>query len=76
MNNDKRKQLQKIIDKLTDIKAEVEELKDDEENKKDNLPESFQNGEKGELMDAAIDNMGNAVDNIETAISDLESSIE
>jgi hypothetical protein len=46
--------------------CELEEIRDQEQSAFDNIPESLQEGEKGEAIQ-------NAIDNLENAISDLES---
>lgn len=40
MNKSRRKRIQDIKDKLLDLLAEIEEIKDEEQEAYDNLPES------------------------------------
>lgn len=47
--------------------CELESIKEDEQNAFDNLPESFQNGERGEQMQLAIDSIDSALSQIEEA---------
>lgn len=58
-----------LNDKVQEVKdnvvGQIEEVRDEEQEAYDNMPESLQNGEKGELAQAAIDAM-------ESAISDIE----
>lgn len=49
MNQERRNRLQEALDILT-------EVRDEEQEAHDNLPESFQNGEQGEAMEEHIDN--------------------
>ena len=65
MNKARRKQIEAIKNLLTTIQTDLEAIKDDEQEAYDNLPESLQDGEKGEKMTEAIDNL-------ETACSALE----
>lgn len=59
MNNERRSKIQEAIELL-------EEIKDAEQEAFDNMPESFQQGEKGEAMELAISGL-------DAAISELES---
>jgi phage host-nuclease inhibitor protein Gam len=51
--------------RLEEVKGEIETIRDAEQEYYDNMPESFQSGEKGERTQEAIDAL-------ESAISDLE----
>lgn len=46
MNKIRRKNLQTIIDRLEDIKADLEEITCEEEEYRDNIPENLQSSEK------------------------------
>ncbi len=52
-----------------DFKSEIERIKGEEEEYRDNMPENMQSGEKYERAENAI----NQFDESETAISELES---
>lgn len=72
MNNDRRKELASIkeeIDKARGIidtcRDRLETCKDDEQEYYDNMPESFQNGEKGDLATTAIEAIEEAIDGLE-----------
>ncbi len=54
MNNERRKR----IEAAREI---VQEVKDDEEAALDNMPESFQDGERGQAMQEAIDALDDAL---------------
>lgn len=60
MNAARRKRLQEALDIIIEVKEEEQEAFD-------NLPESFQEGERGELMQEAIDTL----DNIESELLEL-----
>ena len=68
MNNPRRKALNDIIAKLEDLKEDLEALKEEEEEAYNNLPEGFQDGEKGSAMWDAIDNMDCGIYSLEEAI--------
>lgn len=47
MNKTRRKAIDDVVAKLQELRDEVESLRDEEQDYYDNMPESFQNGEKG-----------------------------
>lgn len=65
MNAQRRKKLDEINGTLAEARAELETVRDEEQEYFDNMPESFQNGERGQKAQEAIDAM-------ETVIGDLE----
>ena len=76
MNNERRKQIEAINGRIAvllaeaeNIKTDVEAIRDDEQEYRDNMPDSFGEGEKGEKADAAIAAL-------EQVVEDLESLIE
>jgi hypothetical protein len=76
MNKQRRTQLDQLQNRLTalnlptvfaelsDISAELETLRDEEQDAFDNLPESLQAGDKGQAMSDAIDAMDAAVSSL------------
>lgn len=74
MNQQRRKQLQQAVENLNSILLDIEQLKDEEQEYFDNMPESLQGGDKGQAAETAISNMEEAVTFIEEAISQLEES--
>ena len=59
-----------------DLQTEIEEIKDEEQEAYDNLPESLQDGEKGEKMTDAVDNLDSAYSSLEDAIGYLDEAIQ
>ncbi len=55
MNKGRRKAIQDIIDTISDKCDELEILTTEEEDAYENLPENFQEGERGEEMEGYID---------------------
>jgi hypothetical protein len=76
MNNPRRKAIQKIIDNLYDLKSQLDDVFDDEQEYRDNIPENMQGGERYERADEARDNLSDAVDGLDEVISSLEAAIE
>lgn len=62
MNKERRKQLNEIAEQIGSLKDQLESLRDEEQDYYDNMPESFQGGEKGERARTAIDSMDSALD--------------
>lgn len=56
---------------LRPIKAQVSDLRDEEQEYLDNMPESFQNGDKGDASQNAIDELDNAESYLYNAIDYL-----
>ena len=76
MNNVKRKALQIIADQLADLLSQIDTIKDEEQDAYDAMPESFQNGERGEKSQTAIDAMNDASSSLEQVITDIETAKE
>lgn len=76
MNNDRRKSINELIEQLEGIQSQIEEIKDEEEAYYDVMPESFQNGEKGEKAQSAIDNLDDAMNSVTEALDSLTSAAE
>jgi len=69
MNNQRRKDLTEIQNKIEELKTLLESVRESESDSFDSMPESFQYGERGEKSQ-------NAIDNLDYAISSLDDSIE
>jgi hypothetical protein len=59
--------LQSALGAVSDARSEVESLKEELESWYDNLPESFQNGEKGEALQSAVSELDDCISNLESA---------
>lgn len=76
MNNTRRKQIQLIINALQDNLNHLEDLKQEEEEAFDNLPESLQASERGEAMENTIGKLDDAFAYLGEVIDYLESAME
>jgi len=72
MNNERRKRIETAREKIAEAEAALEaareivqEVKDDEEAALENMPESFQDGERGQAMQEVIDALDVALSEIE-----------
>lgn len=76
MNNDRRKTISILINQLIDLKSQLESILNDEQEYFDMMPESFQNAEKGEKAQSAIENIETADSDLQYVIDALESAAE
>lgn len=75
MNDTRRKALQELRSQIDTLKGDLEDLQAGEQDYFDNMPESFQSGEKGETAEASIDAMQQAVDSLDEAANGIEEAI-
>lgn len=72
MNRARRNKLGNAFDLIAQAKGILEEVKDEEQEAHDNLPESFQYGEKGEEMEGYIEMIEEAYNYLDDAASVIE----
>ena len=72
MNKDRRARISKLQDQLQDIMSALDEIRNEEQEAYDNMPESIQYGERGDAMTDAIDNMDEAASLLEDIDSYLD----
>ena len=72
MNKDRRKAIDEAIRQielaraaLDEAKSMIEDIRDEEQEFYDNMPESFQDGDKGQNAQTAIDALEEAISSIE-----------
>jgi hypothetical protein len=75
MNNVRRKALTTINERIAEFRGVLEELKDAEQEYYDNMPESFQAGEKGQKAETAVDAIDSAIQSIEEAAGYLDEAV-
>lgn len=76
MNNLRRKTLQDLYNIIADAKDNLDEVRDEEECYKDNMPENLQNSERYEKAEAAVDALENAICSLEEALDSIEEAKE
>ena len=76
MNNTRRKSIKKIYDLLEEAMQEIEALQEEEQDALDNLPESLQEGERGQAMQEAADNLESAASSVQEALDYLEEAMQ
>lgn len=72
MNKQRRKKLEKAFAMIGEVKDILEEVKSEEEEAYENMPESFQDGERGEEMQGYIEMIDEAYGYLEDAESVVE----
>lgn len=76
MNKIRRKALQEIYDKLSDLREELETIKDEEDESRENMPENLQGSERYEQSEAASGNIDEAMEYLSSACDSIESAME
>ena len=76
MNKCRRKEIKIIIDRLHEVREDLEPIRDEETEYRDGIPENLQTSEKYERADEAVCALDNAVDSFDEIISYLESAME
>lgn len=72
MNKIRRASIEKVIGMIADARSLLEELKDEEEEYRDNMPENLTGSERYEKADDAVSAMEDAISDME----DIENSLE
>lgn len=74
MNNNRRKQIQEAVQELEHIKSVFENIRDEEQEYFDNMPENMQGGDKGQSSESAISSLDDVINSIEESITSAEES--
>lgn len=72
MNKQRRKRLEEAFNLIDQAKDILEEVKDEEQDAYENLPENFQNGDRGEEMQGYIEMLDEAYGYLDDANSVIE----
>ena len=73
MKEERLKTLKRCLNMIQNAHDVLEEVRDDEQDAFDNLPEGLQYSERGDLMQEAVDNLDVAIDTLDDVLSSLES---
>lgn len=76
MNKRRRAAINKLKDQLTDMQTSVEEIRDQEQQYFDGMPESFRDAEKGQKAESVISVLEEALSSVESAIESLTEAQE
>lgn len=72
MNKQRRADIQAIVEELNDLRSRIEGIESDEQDYLDNMPEAFQQGEKGDAASSAIDALQNAASSLDDVVNYLD----
>lgn len=75
MNKARRRSIENVLNQLRDIQTAVEELRDEEQECLDNIPENLQGSTRYEESERAADSLDSAYDSIEEACGNLEDAM-
>lgn len=76
MNKARRQKLSKAITMIEELMSMIEEIKDEEQEAYENLPESLQYSERGEQMDEYIYNLEDVFCDLESMQATITEIIE
>lgn len=71
MNQQRRKEIQAVLNELADLRSRIESVQSDEQDAYDNMPEGLQQSERGQNAEEACSRLEDAL----TAFDDLESAL-
>lgn len=71
MNKNRRKQLEQIVDALTDSREALDEVHTEEQDAYDNMPEGLQESERGQAILETAGDLENAVNDLDSIIDTL-----
>jgi predicted RNase H-like HicB family nuclease len=74
MNNTRRKALLALMSQIEQLVADLETLRDEEQEFFDAMPESLQSAARGEASQEALTNMEDALGNLESARDAIENA--
>lgn len=76
MNQSRRNQTWKIQEELRDISEKIEQLREEESEAYENMPESLQESERGEKSMRAVDILDEAKGQMDDVLSTLDDIFE
>lgn len=71
MNNIRRKEIKKVVTAIEDLLDKLEELKDEEQEYIDNMPENLQMSDKAMEAESNVETMDDAISDIKEALDNL-----
>jgi hypothetical protein len=74
MNAERRKAIAQISSDLENLRSRIDEIKEEEEEAYENLPDGLRDSEKGEAMQEAIFALEEASSSIDSVVNDLETA--
>lgn len=75
MNAERRKRIEKVRADLSNLKAEIEAIAQDERDYADNMPENMQSGDRHDRAEEAADALDEAASNCDDVDTSLETAV-
>jgi hypothetical protein len=72
MNTERRTRLKELHNRITQLGGELDNLRDEEQEAFDSMPESLQTGARGEKIEDGLGELANSVSSLDDAASALE----
>ena len=72
MKEERLKTLKRCLNMIQNAHDVLEEVRDEDQDAYDNLPEGLQYSERGDLMEEAVNNLDDAIDYLDDVLSSLE----
>ena len=76
MNNERRRQLELLRDAIEGLKLDLGELRDEEQDVFDNLPEGLRSGDRGEAVEECILSLDSASADLDSANEAIEEAMQ
>lgn len=76
MNAKRRKSLKEIFEQISELKNQLENLREEEEQYTENMPENLWGSERYEKSQEHINDMAEAEDSLDSAINLIESIVD
>ena len=71
MNDKRRKRISEVVARLESCSTDLESIKDEEDETRDNIPENLQNGDRYCESEECSDKIDDAISDIRSAIDGL-----
>lgn len=75
MNKLRRARLQEVADIISEMIGILDDIREDEENYVDNMPENLHGSQRYEKSEEAIDQISDAIDSLEEATESIEEAM-
>ena len=68
MNKQRRARIEEVVDQIGVLCQELEELRDEEQDYMDNMPENLQQSDRYYAAEEAVSNLDSAIDSLNDAV--------
>lgn len=75
MNKEQRKRLEEIASAIEDARAELEAIRDEEQEKVDNAPDNLNTSLRYEQMEEYIDYLQEVIDELDNSVDELRENV-